>query len=188
MIKPATALMAMALGLAVWGPAAAAPPVQPDRPAAQPAPDPRAAALIRRYLAAIHFERMMDNMQASMLPLFAEQATREHPDLTAEDQQIIVDIVRRAMREKFTPMMIERMIPIYTETFTLPELEAMVAFYESPVGRSITDKAGTLAPKSAALTREMMPVLQAEVLRQVVAEFCKRKGCPATPQPKTRPS
>src|SRR5262245_49683921 len=66
------------------------------------APTARSEALVRRYLAAIHFERMMDAVQEAMLPLVAEQEGVANK-LTAEDQQMIVDIVRKLMREKFMP-------------------------------------------------------------------------------------
>jgi hypothetical protein len=150
----------LAAGLSALFMLVAAPAVAEPAPAASPpaaVSSPQAEALVRRYLAAIHFERSMDALQAAMLPVIAEQAQRTHSNLTAEDQQMLVDIVRQVMRDKMIPKMIDRMVPAYASTFTVPELEAMVKFYESPVGRSITDKIPTLAPKSAEITRALMP-------------------------------
>jgi hypothetical protein len=150
--------------------------------------NPQAEALVRRYLAAIHFERSMDVMQSAMLPVFAEQARREHPEMTAEDQQMLVDIVRQVMRERLMPKMVDRMVPIYAATFTMAELQAMVNFYESPVGRSITDKIPTLAPKSAEVTRALMPEMLGEVLKELLARKCPGGRCGAAAPPRAAAS
>lgn len=172
---------ALAVGL-IWLAAPAAAEPAPAPPAAATA-SPQAVALVRRYLAAIHFERNMDSMQAAMLPVIVEQAERTHPNLTAEDQQMLVEVVRHVMREKMLPKMIDRMVPIYATTFTIPELQAMVNFYESPVGRSIADKTPTLAPKSAEVTRALMPEMMGEMLKELVARMCPGGKCDAAKPP-----
>jgi hypothetical protein len=176
----------LALGLILLAAPAAAEPASAPPPAATA--NPQAAALVRRYLAAIHFERNMDAMQAAMLPVIVEQARRTHPNLTAEDQQMLVDVVRRVMREKMLPKMIDRMVPIYAATFTIPELEAMVNFYESPVGRSIADKTPSLAPQSAEVTRALMPEMMGEVVKEIVARICPGGKCDAAKPPKAAAS
>lgn len=176
-------VLACALAFTLFaGLAQAAEPQPPAGHAA--AADPEAEALVRRYLAAVHFERNMDNMQAAMLPVVAEQAARQSPSLTAEDRQAIVDIVRSVIRERMMPQMIERMVPLYAQTFSIEELKGLVAFYESPVGRSITDKLPALAPKGAEITRELLPGVQAEVLRRIVVEMCAKHACGAKASPK----
>jgi hypothetical protein len=183
-IRPLFALVcALALITAASVATAAEPAAVP--PAAATQADPRAEALVRRYLAATHFERNMDSAQAALLPVIAEQMARQNPELSAADRQLIVDTTRKVMREKMMPQMLERMVPVYAATFSIPELEAMVAFYESPVGRSITDKVPSLGPKSAATMKELMPVMLAEVLREVIATKCADGGCGSTrTQPK----
>ena len=175
-------LIAAAAALAVLTPLAArAAPPSAAAPAAASAVKPEAEALVRRYLAAVHFERTMDVMQAAMLPVIAAQSAKANPNLTAADQQMLVEVVRRVMREKMMPKMIERMVPIYAQTFTLSELQAMVAFYESPLGRSITDKIPTLAPRSAAITRELMPEMMSEVVQELIARKCPDGRCQTAP-------
>ena len=178
-------LIAAAAALALMTPLcvhAATPADRAPAAAAAPAANPEAEALVRRYLAAVHFERTMDSMQAAMLPVIAAQTARSN-NLTADDQKMVVDIVRQVMRDKMMPKMIERMVPIYAQTFTLAELQAMVSFYESPTGRAITDKFPTLAPRSAAITRELMPEMMGEVMREIIARKCPNGSCqPATPK------
>jgi hypothetical protein len=176
----------LAVGLILLATPAAAEPA-PTPPAAATA-NPQAVALVRRYLTAIHFERNMDSMQAAMLPVMVEQTRRTHPNLTAEDQQVMIDVIRHVMREKMLPKMIDRMIPIYAGTFTIPELEALVNFYESPVGRSIADKTPALAPKSAEITRALMPEMMGEVLNELVARMCPGGKCDAAKPPKAAAS
>src|SRR5262245_21161540 len=88
----------------VW----AADPPKPG--AAAPATDPRAEALVRRYLKAIYFERTIDDALGAMLPVMAEQARRQNPNLTEEQSQMLIEVVRKVLREKMTPQMIDRMV------------------------------------------------------------------------------
>lgn len=152
----------------------------PTAPVAS-APNGENEALVRRYFAAIHFERTMDAVQAALLPVIAEQTAREHPSLTDQDRQMIADVVRQVMRDKIMPELIDRMVPVYAAAFTRDELKAMVAFYESPVGRSITDKAPGLAPKSAQAMRELMPTMSREVMTAIITKLCPDGKCGAAP-------
>src|SRR5690349_11475918 len=76
-------------------PSAAAPSAQSAEPVT-----PEKLALVRRYLEAIHYERLADQMLSAMLPVVAESTAREHPNITPEQQQEIVTVVREVMREK----------------------------------------------------------------------------------------
>lgn len=171
--------------LLLAAPAAAAPAPPPPAAATENA---QAVALVRRYLTAIHFERTMDAMQDAMLPVITEQERRTHPNLTADDQQMLADITRRVMRDKILPKLIDQMVPIYAATFTTSELEALVNFYESPVGRSITDKVPALAPKSAEIMRALMPEMMSEMLKEITARMCPGGKCDAAKPPKATAS
>ena len=105
-------LIAAAAALALMTPLcvhAATPADRAPAAAAAPAANPEAEALVRRYLAAVHFERTMDSMQAAMLPVIAAQTARSN-NLTADDQKMVVDIVRQVMRDKMMPKMIIRLL------------------------------------------------------------------------------
>jgi uncharacterized protein len=163
--------------------------VSAQAPAAPPAAavNPKAEALVRRYLAAIHFEQLLDTMMGSMIPLMTDNLSQQYPSLTAEQREEIGVVVRDTMREDFTPKMLARMVPIYAQTFSVSELEAMVAFYESPAGQTIMKKTPGLAPKSAEVARELLPGMQ----KDVVARLCAKVDCfggKAQPPPKPRPS
>lgn len=150
--------------------AAAAPALAQSKAAAQ-APDAKREALARRYIKAANIEKTMDAMLASLLPVMAQDQERRHPGLTAEDRKMLEDILRETSREFMMPRMIDKFVPIYARTFTTEELEALVAFYEAPLGRSITDKAATLAPASAQVMREVLPEMQEEMARRLCARI-----------------
>jgi hypothetical protein len=159
----------------VQAPPAAATPAEPVTPVK--------TALVRRYLQAIHYEKLVDGMMASMLPVMAETATRGHAVPPAQ-QEMVVQIVRETMREKITPEIIERLIPIYAATFTEAELQSMVAFYESPTGQAVMAKAPSLGPQAAQILRSLMPEMQGELARRI----CERLNCNADPKTKPKPS
>jgi hypothetical protein len=163
---------------------------------AQPAPAPRAVgqavspntdALVRRLMKAMRFEAQIDIMLGAMMPLMMEQQAREHPNLGPADQKVILDTVREVMREKFTPKLIERAVPIYAATFSESELTQMVGFYESPVGQSIITKMPTMAPKIAEAARELIPEATADMARAMCAKVNCLQPTPA-PVPKAKPS
>jgi hypothetical protein len=157
-------------------------PAVPSAPA-EPV-TPAKLALVRRYLQAIHYERLVDQLLSAMLPVVAENLARQHPDLSSDKQKVIVDVVRGVMREKVTPQILERLAPIYAATFTEPELRAIVDFYESPAGQAVMAKAPALAPQGALILRSLLPEMQAEVARRL----CEQLRCNAAPAAKPKAS
>lgn len=153
----------------------AAPPVIAG-PAAEPV-TPAKLALVRRYLEAIHYERLADQMLSAMLPVLADATTRDHPNITADQRQHILGVVREVMREKVTPQIMDRMAQVYAATFTEDELKAIVTFYESAAGQAIMAKAPSLAPQAAQIVQDLMPQARDEVARRV----CEQLHCAAEP-------
>jgi hypothetical protein len=156
--------------------AAASAAAQEQPPAAAQPVTPAKLALVRRYFQAIHYEKMVDTMMASMLPVMSEAMARQHPNLTAAQQQMITGVVRQVMRDDMTPKIMERLEPVFAATFTEAELQAMVAFYEGPAGRAVVERMPALAPQSAQVMRSLIPEMQAEVVRKLCAEL---GGCDA---------
>jgi hypothetical protein len=141
-------------------------------------------ALVRRYLRAIHYDKLVDGMMGSMLPVMAESTARSQPDLTATRQKLVVEVVREVMHDKMLPEMTERLVPIYAATFSESELQAIVTFYESPPGQAVVAKAPALAPQAASVLRSLMPEMQAEVMRRL----CVRLNCNVDSRSLPKPS
>jgi len=72
-----------------------------------------------------------------------------------------------AMRKFTWEKMKGMFVDIYAEVFTVEELEGMIAFYESPIGRKFIKKQPQLTAatmqKMQVLMQEMMPEIQEEV-------------------------
>ncbi len=52
------------------------------------------------------------------------------------------------------PSLYDKLAKIYMEVYTPEDIKAMIAFYESPVGKKIQSKSGELAEKSIAAGQE----------------------------------
>jgi hypothetical protein len=143
-------------------------------------PSPTAVALTRRYFKAIHFDTQMKALTKNVMPIMINAMADSYPNLTAAQRDIIEQAVEESM-PAFADRLLEKTIPIYASTFTEQELTDIVAFYESPSGRAIIDKAPAMAPKIIALLPSVMPEFQADIKRRI----CRKLGCPTDRPAKT---
>ena len=67
----------------------------------------------------------------------------------------------------------ERMAESFAATYSVEELNSLIAFYSSPVGQSITSKSPVLAPAVSEHMEAFLPEIDIEFERQL----CKRIGC-----------
>lgn len=58
------------------------------------------------------------------------------------------------------PALYDKIAAIYMETYTKEDIKAMIAFYDSPVGRKINEKAGNILEKTQAAGKEWSEELQ----------------------------
>jgi hypothetical protein len=63
------------------------------------------------------------------------------------------------------PSFYDKMAKVYMETYTKEDVKAMIAFYESPVGKKMSAKAGELAEKSQAAAQEWGQGLQGMMMK-----------------------
>lgn len=54
----------------------------------------------------------------------------------------------------------DKMVGLYMETYTKEDVKAMLAYYESPIGKKIQEKAGELSEKSMEVVTEWSKELQ----------------------------
>ena len=83
----------------------------------------------------------------------AEQMIREKmPDATAEQQkqfrEMLDDVMRTALGPAAMNEMLEATIPVYQRHLTKADLDAMVAFYASPVGQKILHEQPAMVQES----------------------------------------
>lgn len=159
----------------------AAPAVAQEAPrlipvATQDADRAEKLALAERYLTAINGEKLMNAMMESMVgPMLEDER------IPAEKREII----RQIALESFAvviPQMMDASVEIYADAFTVEELRGLVAFYESPVGRSLMAKTLMLTQRSNELYGRFVPILQAEMLDRMCARLgvCEPDGVAPT--------
>ncbi len=79
----------------------------------------------------------------------------------------ILNMIPENKKENFSkefdaslPNMYDKIAKIYMEIYTVEDIKAMIAFYESPVGKKMNEKAGELGQKSLQAGQEWAQELQ----------------------------
>ncbi len=125
------------------------------------------AALVRRYFAAIQFDKLMNGMIDSML-----QNMLTDPAIPADKREVIQEVALESFAAVL-PGYMDRVVAVYAESFTREELAGVVDFYESPVGRSLTAKSVMLTRRTGELMDYFRPAFEADMQRRL----CDRIGC-----------
>jgi hypothetical protein len=63
------------------------------------------------------------------------------------------------------PSLYDKMATIYMEEYSKEDIKAMIAFYESPVGKKINEKSGVILEKSQAAGQEWGQGLQTMMMK-----------------------
>lgn len=132
--------------------------------------DPRKRELIDRYFRAIRIGELTDNMVQAMAREMAPA------DISTEDARNLPAAMLAATRSVM-PLLLNDMALAYDRTFTVEELEGLVAYYESPVGRSVMDKSVTLSSETARILPDLR-ALFALRLNQELAVRSSHNGVP----------
>lgn len=82
-----------------------------------------------------------------------------------------------AMGVRLAQDMIPALVALYAQTFTLAELEAQLALYEGPLGRSIANKTMQLG----AAQDQIIMQAQIRYLDDLMSKFCAEFECAAGP-------
>lgn len=141
--------MMMLLAIAALAQATPA-PVAPSPPATVVAPSPASIAAARRLLKAINVEQQYDQSFARLIPLMTKQvfeSIKDNAKLPADVRSFLNqpntldraqrDFAQRLMtgfRQRY-PNLIDEAARAYAQAFTADELNALVGFYESPLGQ-----------------------------------------------------
>lgn len=137
---------------------------------AMAAPSERAIALSQRYVKAAHMEEMMEASLSAMDP----RAMFKGEMAKSEDMNLMFEASQAATR-RILPQISARMAPLIAEIYSEDELQAMVDFYESPVGQSILAKTPAMTKAVTAMTYELLP----EMMSGMMDDYCARKKCTA---------
>lgn len=142
----------------------------------------RRGELAREIVALIDIERGLEAMLDEATSSLVDGATHLPP----AERQRRATVFQEVMREVI-PAYVRRFLDatadLYAETFTLEELEAMLAFNRTPVGRSVTEKSFALGVQMALLEESLMPGL----LRDLLIAICAREPCDGVESESARP-
>lgn len=160
------------LTLASGAAAQSKPPQQPAAAVVEGQPSARQLELTRRYVDLMmsdQFEtmiRQMIDIEASMDP--------EARDMPEEDRRFVADLASELVTDMI-PQMLDEMVPVYARTFSEAELEALIAFYDSEMGRSIINKTYASMPDATAAAMTVMP----QMMEKMASRMCQHYGCTA---------
>lgn len=135
--------------------------------AASAEPSEKALALTRRMVAAMHVEETMVPMMRSMSHQQFEGAFAQQKGLNDAQKAALSRAISEAIEETYDDglmqKIMEKLIPAYAEVYTEEELQAMVDFYESPIGQSVLRKMPQLGAVAGKSMSEMMPAMMADM-------------------------
>jgi len=136
-------------------------------------PSLRQQQLSRRYVELTQ----TDQLEATLRTLIVGEAQADESlrDMPAEDRTFLVDLATELTID-LLPQMLDRLVPVYARTFSEEELTALVAFYDSDLGRSIADKTIASIPQTDAAIMSVMP----QLFNKMAARICARYGCDPT--------
>lgn len=160
--------MIVCLAAAMAGAGLAATPVAAsDAPQAATAPSARQLTLTRRYIDLM----MSDQFEDAIREMIGDETGRDST-LPEEDRRFLVELTTELATD-LIPQMINEMIPVYAAAFTEAELEALIAFYDTDMGRSIAAKNVQVMPEANRAVMSVMP----QLLDKMAARMCQHYGC-----------
>lgn len=143
--------------------------------AASAEPSARALALTRRMVAAMHVEETLAPMLRTMMRQQIELTFAQQKGMSDQQRTQMTSAVGETMDEildaGFMSDLMERFVPAYAEVYTEQELEAVVQFYESPVGQSVLRKMPLMGPAAAKVMVEITPRMQSEMMEKLTRKL-----------------
>lgn len=138
-------------------------------------PSAKALALSRRMVAAMHVEETMAPPMRMLMQQQMDMIVAQRNGLT--DQQktmmsgVLTEAVGELMDNGLMSRVMDKFVPAYAEVYSEEELQAVVTFYESPIGQSVLKKMPLLGPAASKALTEITPEIQAELERRVTKKL-----------------
>jgi uncharacterized protein len=143
---------------------------------------------VRQLLEAMHtgdslneaFAHMDDMLRASMKDVTGRPLNAEQQKIRDEMHAKVVALMKQQLDWSTTlePIMVES----YRDTFTQQEVDALLGFYGTPIGKSVADKLPAASQQMVRLMqqriREIMPQIQ-EIVRDSTARIKAAADSPA---------
>ena len=148
------------------------------------ADDASKTAKVKELLTLLHIDQVQTQVEGNVNRQLQTLSTRQlGSTLTAEQQkqfgemQAHVDgLVQQTLDWKTVG---PDYVKLYSDTYTEPEIDSVLAFYKSPAGQTWLTKSPELSTKTQTLTQQRMAAIEPQV-RQTFTDFVKQ-ATPATP-------
>jgi hypothetical protein len=139
--------------------------------AAASATDPAVAADVRRLLETTGGKGTTEQLVAPILQNVKAQLIAKLPPSDTRDQAVNAFIEKLKLRFNNDDVT-QLLIPIFAKHFTREELEAIVAFYESPAGKAYVQKQREMGPDMQTETNEYArKVVMPQIIAAVSDQF-----------------
>ena len=182
-LRHLTLLLVLVLCLPLTARAGQAPAARSGQAPAARANDASRRAKAAQLVTLLHTERMVQQNSATIMKQVSDAAEKEiGPNPTPESK------ARLAGLENTISRMIDAqldwkalgpaIIDIYAQTFTEPELDAIVTFYKTPAGSALLDKMPQINDQVEQLAHSRLVILQPQI-RQAFDDFRKSQAAPA---------
>jgi len=149
---------------------------------------------IQKYLDVIHARemtaKMMDVMAKQQHQLMHEQflkmKDRLPPNFEEHANKMIDDMLKSFPWDE----MLQAMVPVYQKHFTKGEVDALIAFYSTPIGQKVLRE---LPAVTAEATQAVLPLLQKQMnsmterVQQEVAQTVKDSSSNTSAKPQQKP-
>jgi len=153
----------------------------PALAAAEAQPSAKALALAKRYVVAAQAARILEDEGPTVAQyMISRMAAPPGGDAKeAEVKHAMLDAANAAVAAK-TPEFLDKTAAIYARVFSEQELEAIVAFYDSPAGKAFVAKGQAAALPMAELIRS----LGSDIQKDTEQRFCAKEAalCQAAPK------
>jgi uncharacterized protein len=135
--------------------------------------DPAAVAKAKEVMAAAHSDKMADQVITMMEKPLSQLIESANPGRAKEVTDLLHDQFIPAMRERL-PEFTDMAARVYAKHFTVEDLDQLIAFYDSPIGKKLVAEQGAMLAEMGQLGQAWGRNVATEVMRKLAPEFQKR--------------
>lgn len=174
--------LVLALGALALAAGSASAQTAPAAPAAAVAPqvDAKKLELVRRYMDDIHIVDLMNSIGGQLANSLMENLMAEHKEITPAEKAKITKAFDESAKEVFPDyfkQVLDASQYVFADAFSEQELNDLIAFYESPTGRSLLTKQPAIAQRTNQIVLQALPGLQAKFKASFQTRLCAEGLC-----------
>ncbi len=140
------------------------PAMQETVPLAADGVTPEKIELTHKLVIAMDIEKSMKARMDATMKMVGQATRSSMPNVEMKE---VLEIQTKVM-DKYMPRMMDAMIQAYPEVYTKQELTDMVAFYETPTGRSVVRKSPLIIERSGPQMTPIINEMQADMMSQIM--------------------